>query len=368
MSDLSQRLLRAHLITLLGAALAAGCAEDSRPHEEYCVTVDADEACLETEEEWESLVGRETCSDPVRRIIAVHGFSGRSEDVEPYYYYFYDTGDAPVFDECCYEVTFKDLRGQSCVIGRPLVDGGQPVIAAARVGGAAADWADAEQHPVLAGLSAEQRRRLSDFWAEAGLMEHASVDAFARVSLDLMALGAPADLLRRTHEAALDEIRHARQSLALASAYRGAPIRPSALPEAAGTSGAVSLVELAVATAREGCIGETLAAVLAAEQLARATDPAVRAVLRGIVRDESRHAELAWATVRWALAEGGLPVREALREVFTHAEDALPAAVEPLADAQDCAAHGLLGRAQTRRALERALRRVVAPAARALVG
>jgi len=31
-----------------------------------------------------------------------------------------------------------------------------------------------------------------------------------------------------------------------------------------------------------------------------------------IVRDETRHAELAWATVRWALDTGGAPVRCAL--------------------------------------------------------
>ncbi len=73
-----------------------------------------------------------------------------------------------------------------------------------------------------------------------------------------------------------------------------------------------SLARLAVSTLKEGCIGETVAAVIAAEQLARATDPAVRAALAGIAADEARHAELAWRTVAWAMDTGGPAVREAV--------------------------------------------------------
>ncbi|WP_437625482.1 hypothetical protein [Sorangium sp. So ce1151] len=40
------------------------------------------------------------------------------------------------------------------------------------------------------------------------------------------------------------------------------------------------LAAVAASAAREGCVGETLAAVLAAEQLGQARDPAVRAVYR----------------------------------------------------------------------------------------
>lgn len=51
----------------------------------------------------------------------------------------------------------------------------------------------------------------------------------------------------------------------------------------------------------EGCLGETSAALEAAEALAHCSDPCVRAVLGRIARDERAHAELAWRFVAWAL-------------------------------------------------------------------
>ena len=52
-------------------------------------------------------------------------------------------------------------------------------------------------------------------------MAGAEIASFARTSLDLLALGAPADLVAETHRAALDEIEHARIAYALASAFSG---------------------------------------------------------------------------------------------------------------------------------------------------
>lgn len=70
----------------------------------------------------------------------------------------------------------------------------------------------------------------ADFWTRVGLMEHASVAAFSRFSLQLMALGAPSDLLQKSHEAAADEIRHARDAFALAGHYAGRPVGPGVMP------------------------------------------------------------------------------------------------------------------------------------------
>ena len=44
-------------------------------------------------------------------------------------------------------------------------------------------------------LSESTRARLAREWAHIGALEHASVASFARFTLQLMALGAPADLL-----------------------------------------------------------------------------------------------------------------------------------------------------------------------------
>jgi hypothetical protein len=52
--------------------------------------------------------------------------------------------------------------------------------------------------------------------------------------------------------------------------------------------------------AAEGCGRETYAALIAARQARAAADPAIRAAMAGIARDETRHAALSWAVDAWA--------------------------------------------------------------------
>jgi len=101
---------------------------------------------------------------------------------------------------------------------------------------------------------------------------------------------------------------------------------------------ASSLAELAAWPLRDGAIDETLAAWLADRALAHATDPVVRAVLQTIVRDETEHAELAWATVQWALETGGDEVHHALRAVL---DGRVPPAARDVPWTAGLAAHGL---------------------------
>ena len=56
-------------------------------------------------------------------------------------------------------------------------------------------------------------------------------------------------------------------------AYAGEEVAPGPFPLGGEVHVAASLAELAASTVKEGCVGETVAAVVAAEQLARATDP-----------------------------------------------------------------------------------------------
>lgn len=55
-------------------------------------------------------------------------------------------------------------------------------------------------------------------WAADAALEHSSIAAFAKLSLDLMAHGAPLDLVRAAHQAALEEIRHTEAACAMATA------------------------------------------------------------------------------------------------------------------------------------------------------
>lgn len=182
--------------------------------------------------------------------------------------------------------------------GRAARVDGQMVVAAVREG---ATWDARELTPRVAGLDAATRTALRDAWQVAAQMEHASIAAFSALSLRLLALGAPADLIARCHTAALDEIRHAQIAFALASAYADAPLEPARFTEVAGLATTSTLAELALETFLDGCIEETAAAVDASLAAVTANDPVVAEANRSIAADETRHAELAWAIIAWCV-------------------------------------------------------------------
>ncbi len=265
--------------------------------------------------------------------------------------------------QCCYMV--KEQL-EPCPAGRPFYADGALQSSLVIIGDRG--WTEADLAPSLLGLDDAARRALAAAWTRDALFEHASVASFARFALELMAVGAPASLVADAHQAALDEVRHARLCFGLAAGYGGEAMAPSPFPFGGHVEVGGDLAALAAATAREGCLGETLAALTAAEQLARATDPAVRRTLAVIADDEARHAELAWRTVAWALAEGGAPVRAAVLEVFGNAARYLPfgaGAVTGIAPAV-AAAHGRLGADHARKATVRAIAEVIMPCEAAL--
>ena len=179
-------------------------------------------------------------------------------------------------------------------------------------------WSAMDRSPDVHRVDLDVRRRVAAAWRDAAVAEHASIASFARLVLDLLAHGAPAALVREAAAAMQDEVEHARVSFALASAYGGAPTAPGPLAvEGAGAS--ADLAELAASTVIEGCIGETIAALEAAVAAHACTDPVVRDVLRRIAQEELRHAELAWAIVRWAIDRGRMGAREAVAEAFRRA-------------------------------------------------
>jgi hypothetical protein len=137
-----------------------------------------------------------------------------------------------------------------------------------------------------------------------GLAEHASIAAFARLSLQLLANGAPPGLLRRTHDAAIDEIRHA--ELFFGRAALGSP---GGFPDAACATvwapTAARPEELLVETFVDGCLGEARAVAGLEARAATedaAGDAAFARALRDVAADERRHAELAWDILAWGLA------------------------------------------------------------------
>lgn len=262
--------------------------------------------------------------------------------------------------ECCYFIAHDD--GMVCA-GRPFVVAGAGRVAAPVRRG---DWTgDARPSPL--GLSEATRAALAGLWGAAAADEHASVAAFARFALQLLQVGAPASLVEEAQRAMADEIAHARACYALAGAYAGCPIGPGDL-DMAHALGSEDLPALAAAAVREGCVGETLAAVVASAAAGQARDPAVRAVLRQIAADEARHAQLAWCFVQWALGRSPA-VHAAVRDAFVAAL-AAPVAVRPWREGADPAAlraHGWLAPDEQAALCRDALAGVVAPAADALL-
>ncbi|WAS90696.1 YCF48-related protein [Nannocystis punicea] len=243
-------------------------------------------------------------------------------------------------------------------VGRPFVVEGA-ALAAAVIG--RDDWCEPAA-VALAGLDAPARERLAAAWGRDAAYEHASVAAFARWIVELLACAAPPALVSAAQAAIADEIEHARLCFGLASAYAGRPVGPGALPIENAMPVSSDMSRLAVSTLIEGCVGETIAAVEAGYAAALCADPAVARVLRTIAADEQRHAALAWRALAWALERGGAPVRAAVTAAVAELRPPRIASDE-LGDP----ARGRLGAAERRTLAATTLRAVIAPSAQRLL-
>ena len=228
-------------------------------------------------------------------------------------------------ETCCYE------WWEHCA-GRPLREGNRVIVAEALPASRppAAGPRDVRRplpRDVATGrATAEDRARAiaAEHWVKNGLLEHASVAAFGRVALDLLTLGAPADLVAGAHAAALDELRHTELSFSLAAELGASVSGPGPLPAIAGSPRPCTPDVLLRETFRDGCLGEAAAGLVlsAAARRARAD---IAATLETMAADEAHHAELAWRTARW-LAETFEEAAAALREEVESLRAASPGA------------------------------------------
>lgn len=265
---------------------------------------------------------------------------------------------------CCY----VHCTGGCC--GRPFVVDGEARVASTVERD---DWRAPQGGPAhklaVETLDADDRARIGRAWTNDAAMEHASIAAFARFVLDLLSVGAPAELLADAQGAMRDEIEHARGCYAMASRYAGRPLGPDVL-DVSGDTGPRSLADVAAAAVIEGCIGETLSSALAEERAKGAAHPSTRTLLATIAEEEASHAELAWRFVGWAVATGGEPVRAAVARALD-ASFRRPLAVfdRVLAgvDVATLRAHGLLDEETARAVAERTLHEIVVPCAARVV-
>lgn len=162
---------------------------------------------------------------------------------------------------------------------------------------------------------------LAQAWLDDALAEHASIAAFSKLSLQLMALGAPPHLLKQCHEAALDEIEHAKCCFRLASKYAGKPMGAGHFPDLLGLRIKRTTFEnLAVESLVDGCLMEGWSAAVIAESAARTEDPGLQETLERIAKDENQHTKLAWDILIWALDQDPKRVQKSMRQAL----DTLP--------------------------------------------
>ena len=251
--------------------------------------------------------------------------------------------------------------------GRPfLIDGAERVAAMKE----RSDWRVNHRLLDAIDVSAATRQRAAVAWARIAQLEHASIGAFARFTLQLLQLGAPAELVERASAAMRDETRHARLAFQVASECAKRDVGPDAL-DVAHCLEATSLRQVVELVMNEGCIGETVAALELREAAEHAVTPGLRSMLSRIADDETRHAELSWRFVRWALEQDEacvVPiVTRELEAALSSAEAAVPVSTNLCGDDQALLGLGIVSESIRRALHQVALREIIEPCARALI-
>lgn len=197
--------------------------------------------------------------------------------------------------------------------------------------------------PAPAGGDADLRLVVRE-WQRRTQAEYGSAAVAQQVTLWLIQVGAPPDLIRDGLQVVRDELAHSELSAEVAGAAADRVVRPVIDP-AVLTLPAPNGPLLAVASAvvRYFCIGETVAVPLFRMLRSKATVPAARRVLDTVLGDEARHRQFGWDSLDWLLSAhggavapaiaGALPglveqVQRAYGDAGGRAPKALPSAVE----------------------------------------
>jgi len=206
-------------------------------------------------------------------------------------------------------------------------------------------------------------------WSRRVEAEYTSAAIAHQVTLWLIQLGAPPDLLRDGLRIVDDELNHSELSAEVMAASGGSFVRPViagaslVLPAPNGPHPA-----LVAAVVRFFCFGESVAVPLFRMLRQRTSVPVARRALDQVMRDEPRHRQFGWDVLDWLLvgdetAVLGLVNRDvpAVRDALTVAYG-VPVGEAPPADlSPEVTAWGLAGRPDYARTLAEALTRDVLP-------
>jgi hypothetical protein len=205
---------------------------------------------------------------------------------------------------------------------------------------------------------------VADAWRTNGLTEHASVASFARLSIELVALGAPRGLIEAAHRDAMDEMRHTDLCFDLARSLDGRAIGPGEVEGGPMLGGLLPrrlrIARLAVDSMIDGALNEGVSARVIAELAEKAEHGRVKETLMQIARDEARHAAHGFEVVRWCASAGGPLVRSALASAASLLPKALGDGLSPEAADGRWERWGIPGRDRETRAHAAVRARVLA--------
>lgn len=265
----------------------------------------------------------------------------------------------PGVNDCCYQAVKVDY---GVCIGRPFVVEGNARRASAEN---RRDWQSVLGNSISSELDSITRAALCSAWTRQARDEHASVASFARLVLELLAVSAPAPLVRGAQQALGDEIAHAELAFAIASQFGDEALGPGPL-SIEGELFRTRLLDIALAAVQEGCIGETIGAALAKEAAHACECDELRKVLEQIADDEMSHAALSFQIVAFALKRDP-SLSGAIARAFEEAPEWPFAPRMPGLNEAAFRAHGQWLAQDARAIAERTMELVVKPCAQALL-
>lgn len=214
----------------------------------------------------------------------------------------------------------------------------------------------------LSALTPDQSQRIAMTWRFRQRGELIAAERFARLALELAQLGARADVVSMTHEAAEDERRHADLCGSLVDRYLRRPLKPMPLPM--GPLGADELSQrdrVLYEMVAFCCVTETLNSALLVETLRVCKEPMIHDTVRAILKDEVRHAKVGWTHLASERGEGHGAFLAAMMPAILVEAGAEEIGVGETVVPPELAAYGELNAETRRQIFTQALTEVIIP-------
>ena len=213
----------------------------------------------------------------------------------------------------------------------------------------------------IARLAPADREALAEIWRQRAQSESAVGNVFAQVADELVASGAPAEVVALARRAEADEARHAAicEELAVAYGHDTTP-RPERRVRLRDYDQPTVRLRAALHAIHVCCISETIATAFVEACLGACESQALREIHRDHLADEVQHARVGWAYVATLTAEERAAVASELPYLL---ELQLAAWTKRIGDlpVAGVAGHGYPPRSELLDAVHGAIRELVLP-------